>query len=142
MIRRPPRSTLFPYTTLFRSRSEPRQPCCPPARRRAKRQTFFRLVRRSTGPAPPGWCNCGRRPLHLRRLTKTTSRPRDNLVGCEQTISIFARVERHPRQANDPFRAFLSRCGLRNRELLSNKEHVRRRGWLSILGRKFLAHFR
>src|SRR5260221_7753486 len=35
MIRRPPRSTLFPYTTLFRSRSHPRagaaragsQPC-------------------------------------------------------------------------------------------------------------------
>src|SRR5690348_17993573 len=27
MIRRPPRSTLFPYTTLFRSRAEPsRQP--------------------------------------------------------------------------------------------------------------------
>src|SRR5690348_18033733 len=24
MIRRPPRSTLFPYTTLFRSRAEPR----------------------------------------------------------------------------------------------------------------------
>src|SRR2546427_9342920 len=24
MIRRPPRSTLFPYTTLFRSRGEPR----------------------------------------------------------------------------------------------------------------------
>src|SRR3989442_2657609 len=24
MIRRPPRSTLFPYTTLFRSRSKPR----------------------------------------------------------------------------------------------------------------------
>src|SRR3712207_8150974 len=26
MIRRPPRSTLFPYTTLFRSRAEVRQP--------------------------------------------------------------------------------------------------------------------
>src|SRR2546427_6236800 len=26
MIRRPPRSTLFPYTTLFRSRPEPRLP--------------------------------------------------------------------------------------------------------------------
>src|SRR5256885_10808453 len=26
MIRRPPRSTLFPYTTLFRSRSKDRQP--------------------------------------------------------------------------------------------------------------------
>src|SRR5256885_324489 len=25
MIRRPPRSTLFPYTTLFRSRREPRE---------------------------------------------------------------------------------------------------------------------
>src|SRR3712207_8299118 len=32
MIRRPPRSTLFPYTTLFRSR--PRR--CPPARRRPR----------------------------------------------------------------------------------------------------------
>src|SRR5437588_8026779 len=27
MIRRPPRSTLFPYTTLFRSRSSPRRGC-------------------------------------------------------------------------------------------------------------------
>src|SRR2546422_1796081 len=35
MIRRPPRSTLFPYTTLFRSRGPRRQPrrrCLPPAR--------------------------------------------------------------------------------------------------------------
>src|SRR5687767_15690851 len=30
MLRRPPRSTLFPYTTLFRSRRSPRRP--PPAR--------------------------------------------------------------------------------------------------------------
>src|SRR2546430_10676417 len=28
MIRRPPRSTLFPYTTLFRSRAEPEERCC------------------------------------------------------------------------------------------------------------------
>src|SRR3712207_8233255 len=27
MIRRPPRSTLFPYTTLFRSQSDRRQTC-------------------------------------------------------------------------------------------------------------------
>src|SRR2546426_6962759 len=27
MIRRPPRSTLFPYTTLFRSRGAPRHAC-------------------------------------------------------------------------------------------------------------------
>src|SRR2546426_6998547 len=36
MIRRPPRSTLFPYTTLFRSRGERRAragPVAPPRRR-------------------------------------------------------------------------------------------------------------
>src|SRR5260370_6119702 len=32
MIRRPPRSTLFPYTTLFRSL--PRYPACPSTHRR------------------------------------------------------------------------------------------------------------
>src|SRR2546422_8433609 len=37
MIRRPPRSTLFPYTTLFRSRRPPREDrsALPTARRRA-----------------------------------------------------------------------------------------------------------
>src|SRR2546429_5311153 len=30
MIRRPPRSTLFPYTTLFRSRALPHAGCNPP----------------------------------------------------------------------------------------------------------------
>src|SRR2546427_1903917 len=31
MIRRPPRSTLFPYTTLFRSRARPSAKCLPGA---------------------------------------------------------------------------------------------------------------
>src|SRR2546430_5284228 len=35
MIRRPPRSTLFPYTTLFRSRRRG----SPPTRRRSRRTT-------------------------------------------------------------------------------------------------------
>src|SRR3989442_1931443 len=38
MIRRPPRSTLFPYTTLFRSRLVPRR--YPGGRRRAGRGWF------------------------------------------------------------------------------------------------------
>src|SRR2546422_1601482 len=38
MIRRPPRSTLFPYTTLFRSRVSP-------ARRAEARATFDRATR-------------------------------------------------------------------------------------------------
>src|SRR2546426_4891800 len=40
MIRRPPRSTLFPYTTLFRSRSRER------FQRRAACETVFRGPRR------------------------------------------------------------------------------------------------
>src|SRR6476620_56763 len=38
MIRRPPRSTLFPYTTLFRSATAPTcssRPACPPTARRS-----------------------------------------------------------------------------------------------------------
>src|SRR5215211_8553149 len=37
MIRRPPRSTLFPYTTLFRSVLQPQDPLRPPPRRRGRR---------------------------------------------------------------------------------------------------------
>src|SRR5215475_11374202 len=46
MIRRPPRSTLFPYTTLFRSATPTRSTCCAlshptasPARRRSEEHT-------------------------------------------------------------------------------------------------------
>src|SRR4029077_21298449 len=46
MIRRPPRSTLFPYTTLFRSRARKRpdrvdsgRPDGPPPRRRSEEHT-------------------------------------------------------------------------------------------------------
>src|SRR2546430_6103694 len=44
MIRRPPRSTLFPYTTLFRSRAEARAAEQRPA---PGKQVLARL---------PGWC--------------------------------------------------------------------------------------
>src|SRR5229473_7386488 len=37
MIRRPPRSTLFPYTTLFRSRARTRTPRRGPRRTRSRR---------------------------------------------------------------------------------------------------------
>src|SRR2546425_8014418 len=36
MIRRPPRSTLFPYTTLFRSQALSRRRCLPPDARGAE----------------------------------------------------------------------------------------------------------
>src|SRR5215216_7498067 len=46
MIRRPPRSTLFPYTTLFRSAAAPRRPA-----REARRDPRGRGARRAR-PAP------------------------------------------------------------------------------------------
>src|SRR5258705_10167876 len=50
MIRRPPRSTLFPYTTLFRSHAKPQ-----PDRTRRNRQSAWRRDVRSTAPAACRW---------------------------------------------------------------------------------------
>src|SRR2546430_4283624 len=46
MIRRPPRSTLFPYTTLFRSATWPP----PPAARLAPREDSSRVARLRASP--------------------------------------------------------------------------------------------
>src|SRR2546428_10220389 len=53
MIRRPPRSTLFPYTTLFRSRL--RSPRRPPPRRDSAARTVIApsAGRRDSFPRPP-----------------------------------------------------------------------------------------
>src|SRR3712207_7887316 len=54
MIRRPPRSTLFPYTTLFRSADEPESPhegLVPRARRAAAGAAAARAARRAGGGA-------------------------------------------------------------------------------------------
>src|SRR6478752_8563105 len=44
MIRRPPRSTLFPYTTLFRSAGRPSRPLACRGRRRRTRRRAARPV--------------------------------------------------------------------------------------------------
>src|SRR5690349_22295387 len=49
MIRRPPRSTLFPYTTLFRSPADPRAP-----RRRARARARPAAWARPTRPGGAG----------------------------------------------------------------------------------------
>src|SRR5256885_9428877 len=57
MIRRPPRSTLFPYTTLFRSytiSSKP-MPSSPPGRETATALTGFRSEEHTSEPQSP--CN-------------------------------------------------------------------------------------
>src|SRR5437588_5763524 len=58
MIQTPPISTLFPYTTLFRSQAKQAQPCCPSG-----------LLRRG-GISPARW-----RPAHAIRPPRDQSRP-------------------------------------------------------------------
>src|SRR5258708_10805183 len=53
MIRRPPRSTLFPYTTLFRSRKAIHQENPTPDVTRSLEQNSLRTSD-NTGIAPPG----------------------------------------------------------------------------------------
>src|SRR2546427_11418530 len=57
MIRRPPRSTLFPYTTLFRSVSDCRGECGGPDLHRRGRRGAPRILAGlpvAAGPAGPG----------------------------------------------------------------------------------------
>src|SRR2546421_2144357 len=56
MIRRPPRSTLFPYTTLFRSRSV--SSANPPPVRGSLPCGTSRCGRRSPGRSCAGPCGC------------------------------------------------------------------------------------
>src|SRR2546426_5719470 len=68
MIRRPPRSTLFPYTTLFRSH----HPCARRLRRRG-RDLRGPLGKLCMGDAKSG---VGRRTRHTRRRSGGTSADR------------------------------------------------------------------
>src|SRR3712207_7595866 len=54
MIRRPPRSTLFPYTTLFRSRPRRRSTARPTPSRRARHGWRWRARAASPWPVPSG----------------------------------------------------------------------------------------
>src|SRR3712207_7531017 len=67
MIRRPPRSTLFPYTTLFRSRHLPRPPGHPQGR------DGWAATRRVTAASPAlpdqaAGCTGGRSEEHTSEL--------------------------------------------------------------------------
>src|SRR5437764_10064987 len=76
MLRRPPRSTLFPYTTLFRSS----RPCCRPDRRRSppRRTTRYR--------PPPDPFRVAQRLL-LRSSPASTDRKSTRLNSSHRCIS-------------------------------------------------------
>src|SRR2546426_2382374 len=63
MIRRPPRSTLFPYTTLFRSAFG--APCSPPMRR----------TWRPCAPSNVAWCASASRPVRSEEHTSELQSP-------------------------------------------------------------------
>src|SRR2546426_6565518 len=101
MIRRPPRSTLFPYTTLFRS-SDPAQPY---------RRTFP-FASGSTEPAP-------RLPARTQRrqdeIPNIDVRYRDNLIRCVGAAGSAGRSEEHTSELQSP-------CNLVCRLLLEKKK--------------------
>src|SRR3712207_8946551 len=99
MIRRPPRSTLFPYTTLFRSRRRP--------------DTWVR----SAG-------NAGASPLGTRASSQPRSvaapRARDHERGREAHAPVGGRSEEHTSELQ-------SRQYLVCRLLLEKKKRIKRR---------------
>src|SRR5256885_13010914 len=100
MIRRPPRSTLFPYTTLFRSRRN--------HRRQLRRQT-------RQAPLPPAEARelIGAHPRLRVRERRRTRRPR--LAGVAREL----RSEEHTSELQSP-------CNLVCRLLLEKKKSHQR----------------
>src|SRR5256885_6080214 len=99
MIRRPPRSTLFPYTTLFRSQHLRRASRCP---RNA----------RSSDPRTAGRCR-----RHTRELTRYPFPPCAWRRGdsSRQYLGIPSRSEEHTSELQSP-------CNLVCRLLLEKKK--------------------
>src|SRR2546430_5861208 len=79
MIRRPPRSTLFPYTTLFRSWDRSRLPVCASCRRRSSVRTgpnqrsTSSTGASSSSTSAPSTRSVGGRPGEDRKSTRLNS---------------------------------------------------------------------
>src|SRR2546430_4758423 len=83
MIRRPPRSTLFPYTTLFRSAHRPR-PRQPARRQGALLDSHGTLGRNNVAPPPSAAKAEGRK---RRRLVLPSDRKSTRLNSSHSQIS-------------------------------------------------------
>src|SRR2546422_5014468 len=73
MIRRPPRSTLFPYTTLFRSRACPPD-SAPPSRRGSGRGCTSSWSARPDDPTAPAPSGCRSPPRSEEHTSELQSR--------------------------------------------------------------------
>src|SRR2546426_6609784 len=79
MIRRPPRSTLFPYTTLFRSSPYHRRTAAPTAR---------------TRPSPHASRRCSRLPAHqgARLAVETPYRSEEHTSELQSPCNLVCRL--------------------------------------------------
>src|SRR3712207_7997760 len=84
MIRRPPRSTLFPYTTLFRSRSTPR------ARKSSISAT--RALGSTTTPAPMTQVQSGLRMPEGTRWSLKTPRSEEHTSELQSRQYLVCRL--------------------------------------------------
>src|SRR6266498_4810592 len=101
MIRRPPRSTLFPYTTLFRSRRRPGGGTCllPPGRTphtQRPRAALPRVPRRTAHPTGPGMLR--RRALSL--LAGQQLHQQAVMPATAAHVPLVAAHDGHPPEAN------------------------------------------
>src|SRR5438552_12608664 len=93
MIRRPPRSTLFPYTTLFRSRRTRRLPGAPPGRPRAgSRPTWWRSEEHTSELQSPDHLVCR---LLLEKKKKKNRHKTITNPPHYQTIIIYNHIPLH-----------------------------------------------
>src|SRR5256886_15922183 len=130
MIRRPPRSTLFPYTTLFRSRRSVRG--CAPGSTDARRRPLLLRVRQTSRASLAAHLLRDRprravRHLHgrggargeaflsgrLARRGPPRDRPAVRLLVFAAVERLRPRLEGEPRKAGDPYQQPLRAAGER-----------------------------
>src|SRR5260370_25144729 len=90
MIRRPPRSTLFPYTTLFRSRSGSRVVCWRISER----------VARWTHPGRNGWVDQHGRPWPLPVLSRSEEHTSELQSHLNLVCRLLLEKKKKPGQTN------------------------------------------
>src|SRR5260221_9807030 len=88
MIRRPPRSTLFPYTTLFRSRSDAAADRVGPAARRALGQQARRACGRAArGGVPRSEEHTSELQSHSEVVCRLLLEKKNNLANCWYSVA-------------------------------------------------------
>src|SRR2546429_4774998 len=101
MIRRPPRSTLFPYTTLFRSRATQGFAAGAPRGAGAVRARPVRRRRRGAPLRPP--------VRHAERLARDRKSTRLNSSHGYISYAVFCLKKKNKRRADCVF-AYLATC--------------------------------